>query len=85
MQTIWKFHVPIVDRPIIQMPRGAKVLSVALQNDGVYLWAVVAPGQPEVPRPFAVVGTGESMDNAVDAKFIGTVMRRSHVWHIFEL
>lgn len=70
----------------LQMPKGAKVLTVARQGDNPTLWAMVDPEAAMEDRTFSVVGTGESFD-AEHAEYVGT----SHeimgwmVFHVFEL
>lgn len=84
MKTIWKYTL----RPLtaIDMPIGAEVLSVHEQLGEVCLWAMVDPdGESEV-RKFELFGTGHSIPDLSNKKFVGT----SHldggalVLHVFE-
>lgn len=86
--TVWKFQLRVEDRQIVEMPRGARILSVQSQ-DGLTpcMWALVNPKAPLEARAFAIFGTGHLVSNEFTAdKFIGTVqtMGGSLVWHVFE-
>lgn len=44
MKTIWKFPVPTTDQgAVLEMPKGAEVLTVQTQGAEPQLWAVVDP------------------------------------------
>lgn len=90
MSTIWKFPVPLYKQgmasadPVIDMPRGAKVLTLQVQDGHPMLWAAVDPGQPTEPRQFAIVGTGHALpDNA--GAYVGTWQSTIYVFHLFEV
>lgn len=81
--TIWKFEVPLLGENAIDMPRGARILSVQVQDHRPYVWAVVDPAKPVVRRGLRWFATGESRVNA-HAPFIGTVQLGSYVFHLFD-
>lgn len=90
MQTVWKFVLTLVDRPVVEMPAGAQVLSVAVQGDQVCLWARVDPDEPKELRHFRCLGTGHAFSEADQdtlGRFVGTVllMDGGLVFHLFEL
>jgi hypothetical protein len=60
MKTIWKFTLDPFD-PVIEMPKGAKVIHVHEQNQKVRLWAEIATDMPQEKRTFAPVMTGGAM------------------------
>ncbi len=83
MKTIWKFILQPKIR--IEVPCGAKILSVACQCDQICMWALVDPEAEKELRLFAVYGTGHKVpDNP--GTFIGTVLMHggSLVFHVFE-
>lgn len=86
MLTIWKFPISIEDIERIQMPQGAKVLSVQVrETHGTCLWALVDTLAPMVDRTFHVRGTGHPMRDAAGAAYIGTVQVMSGVvFHVFD-
>ena len=69
MKTIWKFAVGIDDRQDIRVPKGAKVLTVQMQDRELCLWAIVETDAATigVDMPVWVHGTGHPC--AVDEKF----------------
>lgn len=83
---IYKYPLEITDEQHVAMPRGARLLSVQLQRDGVCcLWALVSDDSDDVDssRLIYIVGTGNPTDIA-DEPFIGTVQMGQSVWHIFD-
>jgi len=88
-QMIWKFELPIEDRVAIAMPSQSEVLSVQMQGDRPFVWALVDPKEPLVPCLFAVRGTGHPIDIPIeeDWKFIGTFQMRGGalVFHVFRI
>lgn len=89
MKTIWKFELPLASTPVVEMPSGAVVLSTAILNDGLVVWALVDSDAPVVNHLFAIQGTGFDVQPAVEqGSFIGTVQTHALyplVWHIFSL
>jgi hypothetical protein len=87
-QRIWKFELEIADIQRIDMPEGAKILSIQLQNGRLCLWALVARfASPEI-REIEIIGTGNPimpLEDGLKREFIGTVQQGQFVWHIFEL
>ena len=82
MKTIWKFALSVTDYQWQDWPKGAKILSVQMQDGKVCVWAVVDPTAEYEPRSFGVVGTG-NLCWCDDWEFIGTVQERVFVWHVF--
>ncbi len=87
MKTIWKFPVSVADFQKIEMPKGAQILSVQPQFDGVCLWALVEKEAEKELRGLWIHGTGHDLDNAKHlGRFIGTFQLHggSLVFHAFE-
>jgi hypothetical protein len=91
MKTVWKKELKIefgmTDVEFLA-PKGAKLLTVANQNDAFVIWYLVDEDLdiPLEKRKLLVVGTGhkEVPDNA---EYIGTAMfyNGSLVLHVFEV
>jgi len=84
-----KYELP-PGRTSVQMPRGAKLLSVGRSSseyaqDRLYVWALVEPGGPMEPRVFHVVPTGKELPDGVRTH-VGTVhgVEGWMVFHVFE-
>jgi hypothetical protein len=85
--TIYKYPLEITDAQAVQMPLGAKILSVHAQAvDRICLWAIVNESSTDRERrEIEIFGTGHNMPSG-ERVFIGTVLtyRDMYVWHVFE-
>ncbi len=82
MTQIWKYRV---DVGAIMMPKGAKILTVQMQNDTPYMWAIVDVDAELEERVFEIHGTGHNIRNIDEYEYIGTYIDNPFVWHLFEL
>lgn len=84
MREIWKFVLK--PETEIDMPKKAKLLSVADQYGNVCLWVEVDTIWENEKRSFVFFGTGHTIPIDLDLAFIGTVllMDDSLVLHVFE-
>ncbi len=75
MRKIWKYLAPLVDTFDVMMPIGSIPLTVQVQRDEVFIWALVNPENPEVYHNFCCAGTGNPISEEVTNVFdyIGTV------------
>ena len=85
MKTIHKYNVPPADEWSMDLPAGARLLSVQVQYGEPVLWALVDPAQPPVPMLFAIRRTGDGADDLGVAEFIGTFQLQNGalVFHLF--
>lgn len=89
MTVIWKFPIDLYrDRmvtasPVVEMPAGARMLTMQLQAHQPTLWAIVDPAAPKEPRQLHIVGTGHPMP-AGDLVYLGTWQSNGLVFHVFE-
>lgn len=83
---IWKFPLKERTWQSIEMPTGARVLSVGEQHGQLCLWAMVEPHKGlDESRVFAIFGTGEAFPT-FEGHFIGTTqMLDGAVLHLFEV
>ena len=85
-KTVFKYQLQTVGEPMaIDMPEGARLLSVQLQSEWPTLWALVDPSREMTKRFIILVGTGhEHLWKLRD--FLGTVQTMTGlVWHAFEV
>lgn len=70
----------------LQLPKGAKDFTVAVQHRGIFLWATVDKNVEMETKRFLVLGTGMEFSRE-PTSFIGMVMTPDHNWvfHVFEL
>ena len=87
MKTIWKFVLPVEDFVGFEMPRGAQILTVQVQNNQICMWALVDPTAPKDRRHFQVVGTGHPFKNWQQCNYIGSVqmLQGELVFHVYEM
>ena len=71
-KTIWKFAFEINDEIVIEMPKGAKILTVQVQNGLAFIWALVDPDAEKEKRYFDLYGTGHPIDMSIDRWYVGT-------------
>ena len=83
--TIWKYPVQVKDFFTLEMPAGAKFLSVQVQADTPQMWFVVdIDGREAETREFFVFGTGHECSTASDMEFLGTFqLSGGLVFHLF--
>jgi len=82
MKTIYKYTLDSQDCTL-QLPKGAELLTVQLQNGIPTLWALVNPMTVTEERHICIVGTGWDVED--NMKYITTYMDGYFVWHAFEL
>lgn len=81
---VWKFAIN--PKTTLEMPKGASILTMQLQNGIPCIWALVNPENEKELRYFEIYGTGDSID-CVGKKYIGTFQVQSSivlVYHLFE-
>lgn len=85
MKTIWKYKIDVTDRQMIEMPCGAELLSVGVQDGHPVLWALVNPTHYQPYRVLRIYGTGHPVDDE-PKRFVGTFMLHDGalVFHVFE-
>ncbi len=86
MKTIWKFPIQIKDIQILNLPLGAEILSIQVQDDQPCLWAEVDSSNDTEPRRFEIFGTGNPMqeDMGIGRKYLASIQMPPFVWHLYE-
>lgn len=84
MKTIWKFKLEVKDSQKVEMPKGAKLLYVGVQDNIPHLWAEVDPDNINGKATIVTFGTGQRVD-ADRLGFVGTYMLYggSFVGHVY--
>lgn len=85
MKTIWKFPLAITDEQSVMVPKGARALSVGIQDGQLVMWCEVVPGQDTIFATVSVRGTGHPLGIADGLGFVGTAIDRGRalVWHVY--
>lgn len=83
---IWKYELCIKDTQQVEMPYMAEILSVDNQDGNLCLWAIGDPAMGMASRTIEIIGTGNFFVDKLPIirKFIGTVIIKPFVWHVFE-
>ena len=81
---VWKFPIEIKDEQRVQMPDGAEVVYVAVQNGTLCLWAAVDSSAAMMPRRFFVRETGHDFTGA-EGRHLGSFQLAdgAQVFHVF--
>lgn len=81
MKQVWKYI--LYPRVVLEMPKGAEILSVGEQDRDICLWALVDIEAPKELVGFSAFGTGQDI-HYDDITFIDTVqLLNGLVFHIF--
>lgn len=83
MKTIYKYPIKITDEQIINMPIGANIISIQMQNKIATIWAIVSTKEILTSVKIRVFGTGEEIPVGSVLRHVGSVQDRGYVWHIF--
>lgn len=83
---IYKYPLEVTDRQDVEMPQGAKILSVQTQGEVVCLWALVDKQREIVRRKIRILGTGHEHEESYTSGYIGTTQQANGalVWHVFD-
>lgn len=82
MKVIWKFPLPM--NGTIEIPIGAEILDVQMQEGSPVLWAIVDPSAKKQQMNIYLVGTGQPLpDSLTKDKHMGSVQSGQFVWHVF--
>lgn len=86
MKRIFKYPLPVRDLVFLDLPLGAQVLSVAVQEGSIVLYALIDDAEKQTDRQaFRVVGTGHLCEDVLGMRFLGTVNLHNGalMFHIF--
>ncbi len=88
MQNVFKYTIPMEDYFSLDLPEGAKILTVQEQHGGAQIWALVNPDNPTETRNFRLAGTGHPIKESPDTlNYVGTFQLAggSFIGHVFEI
>jgi hypothetical protein len=83
MITVWKYELEIEDTQWLEIPRGAKFLSVAMQKNVPCLWCQVDTEAVKDSILIVTHGTGDMMRDE-NMKHLGSYQTSNNlVFHVF--
>jgi hypothetical protein len=89
MKTVYKYEIEPKELQEINLPIQSKILSVAEQEGELYLWAEIDLDNHHIeePRTLRIAGTGWTLEDGENRKFIGTahMPKQKLVWHVYEV
>lgn len=89
MQSVYKYPIALDDYFSLDLPKGAKILTVQEQRGIPQLWAFIKLGEEEVEkRNFLLAGTGHPIKESPERlNYVGTFQTfgGGFVGHVFEI
>lgn len=85
-KTIWKYEIS-PEKVSIEMPKGAEILSVQIQDGNPCIWALVNPKNEPKEKVIEIFRTGHEIPcDGIVRNFIGTfqMFGGNLVFHLFE-
>lgn len=83
MKTVWKYDLPHGSTVTIEMPKGAKVLSVLVRDDRPVVYAKIDPDKPKVRRAFTVFATGDRLEEHGLSDYVASFQVKAMVYHVW--
>lgn len=84
MHKIYKYPIKLQSENHIELPVGAEILHIGVQDGTIYIWTLFNTEIQETEiRKIHAIGTGFPF-NKGNKKHLTTVLMSRFVWHIFE-
>lgn len=84
MIVVYKYWIARAATTNIVAPEGWKPLTVQIQDDNLYIWALVDTSQKTQSYRICVYGTGHEITDSFAKVYLGTVQDSELVWHVFQ-
>lgn len=88
-EVVYKYQISLSQSNHIDMPEGANLLTLQLQNNTPTIWCLVDDEKPMVTRIFEIWGTGDYLRPLTHytRTYIGTFQLHGGalVFHVFEV
>lgn len=84
MHQILKYPLSSDPHQVLMIPKGAEILCCQVQDGVICLWAKSCMANSYAYRKISIYGTGWSMSDDFEKKYIGTVQLNGYVWHVFD-
>ena len=88
MKTVYKYTIAPDPTQHIDLPNGAEILKVEMQQNIPCIWVLVDVDFTHMERRwFRLVGTGQEFEHDERHQYIGTFLmyEGTLVWHLFEV
>lgn len=90
-KSVWEFPIESIDRQVLMLPRGAKILTAQMRRGNICLYALCDNAEiTSETRTFIIHSTGYPLPKTVydsSLHYINTVQLpdRELIFHVFEL
>lgn len=84
MRAIYKYALNNTERQTITTFKGAKILSVGIQDKSFCVWVEVNTKNKEDRIGISIFYTGEEIAERYEGRFIQTLQISSFVFHIYQ-
>lgn len=84
MKTIHKARLSLALAQVLDLPVGAKILTVQDQAGELTVWYECYPDRALAPKTIVLVGTGHGLPDTHVLRYINTVQQGTFVWHFYE-
>ena len=86
MKRILKYKIEAIGEQSVEMPLGAEILTVQIQNGEPHIWAMVEDGFCPLKYRIRTFGTGHEIPSDFIGKHIGTYQTTygGFVFHVFQ-
>lgn len=83
-RTIFKYRIQFEVEQKLELPVSHEILTLQMQGDYAFIWALVDPDEVKGEFAFRIVGTGHREVLDTD-KYVGTYQVDGFVWHLFQI
>lgn len=85
MKLIYKYLVPLIENAKIEVPVGAEIISVEVDQNELYAYAIIDVLQKRRTfYHFKIISNNQHFESVFGFKYRGTVRIKSGVLHVFE-
>lgn len=81
---VWKYSLGDAPTQLIDMPRGARILTLQMQGDEPTIWALVDPDADMERHIISIHGTGHPLEEDELGEYVGTFFLDWYVGHVFD-
>lgn len=83
MRTIKPYVIHSMSNPVVNMPRGSKILKLANKKSIPTIWAIVDTDKPIVKRLIRTFKTDEELIDE-PGEYLGTIETLGYIFHCFD-
>jgi len=70
-RTIHKYPIPVLEKFLMELPRGTEIIRIADQGGFLWMWCLVDTREPLEERLFHAFKTGAAVPEQAELTFVG--------------